>query len=225
MANHTNPYTDQSTKGALLDRYARLQELKLRTDADLTSVEAGLRMSGLLSRHGRPEKSPTHTVQQCRDAHAAWQRGDRDEWTTMGERQYQRERKREERARRASPPPGTLDWVCSECSLPINDGEGSLWINASEHWAYIDGMQEWRREHPKDRAHTIGEILKQPGHVRWHSTHRECSSDEDKEYWLAVEKVRTPAQLLATTAHLMGKNWLGDTDWASILDLAARSQS
>jgi hypothetical protein len=51
---------------------------------------------------GRPALAPTHTLADSRKAHAAYMRGHRDDWTTAGERQYQRDRKRAKRERQAS---------------------------------------------------------------------------------------------------------------------------
>lgn len=85
----------------LIDRYERLQALKKRIDTELFAVERGLRVAGILAEHGRPRVAPTHSVSQARSAHAAWQRGDRDQWTVDGERQYQREKKRASRAAKA----------------------------------------------------------------------------------------------------------------------------
>lgn len=88
------------TENPMVARYHRLQALKKRIDEELLAVERGLCVAGILSRHGRPNIAPTHTVSQARASHAAWQRGERDQWTVDGERQYQREKKRDERARR-----------------------------------------------------------------------------------------------------------------------------
>lgn len=90
----------RSSEHPMLQRYARLQALKLQIDAEMLAVERGLIVAGILSRHGRPRAFPTHTASEARSAHAAWQRGERDDWVLQGERQYQREKKRDERARR-----------------------------------------------------------------------------------------------------------------------------
>jgi hypothetical protein len=58
-------------------------------------------MAGLMPA-GRPALAPTHTLAESRQAHAAYQRGHRDDWTMAGERQYQRDRKRAARERKAS---------------------------------------------------------------------------------------------------------------------------
>lgn len=84
----------------LIPRYRELQALKLRVDNELEAVERGLRVAGILSEHGRPRIAPTHTVSQARASHAAWQRGERDQWTAEGERQYQREKRRAARAKK-----------------------------------------------------------------------------------------------------------------------------
>ena len=81
-------------------RYDALQKLKMRVDAELVSVERGLRVSGLMRYPGRPAIAPTHTVTEAREAHRLFSRGERTAWVIDGERQYQREAKQRRRGRR-----------------------------------------------------------------------------------------------------------------------------
>lgn len=82
-------------------RYYQLLKVKQQLDTDIVAAENGLRMAGLMPA-GRPALAPTHTLADSRKAHAAYMRGHRDDWTTAGERQYQRDRKRAKRDRQAS---------------------------------------------------------------------------------------------------------------------------
>lgn len=96
MTTYRHP--DAAVTGHLAARYIELQVLKKQLDVEITAIENGLRVAGLF-RVGRPKVPPTHTLTQCREAHARWQRGERDnQWVIDGERQYQRERKAAKRA-------------------------------------------------------------------------------------------------------------------------------
>jgi hypothetical protein len=87
-------YTEQ-----LRTRYRKLQALKQRVDAELTAVENGLRVAGVIKHRGTWKIPPTHTAEQAREAHRRWQNGERDDtWVAAGERQYQRESKRRNRS-------------------------------------------------------------------------------------------------------------------------------
>lgn len=90
-----------SYAATLAAKYVELQGLRKRIDTELTAVENGLRVAGLMPA-GRPTKPPTHTLTEARAAHARWGRGLRDDDTVAGERQYQRERKRAARRRTAA---------------------------------------------------------------------------------------------------------------------------
>ena len=80
-----------------LARLEQLQALRLRIDIEITAVENGLKVAGVLDNRGRPRVVPTHTLAEAKAAHAAHKRGERSDWIDAGERQYQRERKRDER--------------------------------------------------------------------------------------------------------------------------------
>lgn len=86
----------------MLERYRRLQALKLETEHEIAALERGLRVAGVLSRRGRPSVEPTHTAEQAREAHRRWTAGERGAWVASGERQYKRERRRAARLREDS---------------------------------------------------------------------------------------------------------------------------
>jgi hypothetical protein len=84
-----------------------------------------------------------------------------------------------------------LRWTCDTCQFPIADGAGYL---------YVD---------PGDEDDTV-----------WHMQHGTCDPG-GIGYAIAIERVRTHAQLLAWTAHLMGKRWLERTNWDTVIRNAA----
>jgi hypothetical protein len=87
------------TVADLQARYAKLQRLIVDAQIELTAVEEGLRVAGVL-RAGRPRKRPTHTVSEAREAHRLHQLGDLSPWVQDGERQYQRDNARARRSSR-----------------------------------------------------------------------------------------------------------------------------
>ena len=55
---------------------------------------------------------------------------------------------------------------------------------------------------------------------RTHIYHRRCDpqTDSDNDYWFDVGRTDTALELLGwTTAHLLEKTWLTDTDWSTFL--------
>jgi len=79
-------------------RYAELLELKKRIEQELTAVTNGIRVAE--GRPGRPLLPPAYTRDEVREAHKLYSQGVDTEWVREGERQYKREAKRAERARK-----------------------------------------------------------------------------------------------------------------------------
>lgn len=85
----------------MVARRDHLLDLRRRLESELVALERGLKVAGVLDGRGRPVSERTHTEADAREAHRRWARGERGEWVQAGERQYQREIKRSERARRS----------------------------------------------------------------------------------------------------------------------------
>jgi hypothetical protein len=95
-------------------RWRQLCEIRANLDREMGAVRNGLLMAGdsdvmldgkkTLGRVGRTaEPSPyTYTEREAKAAHALHAAGEDSEWVQHGERAYQREKKRAERAREAS---------------------------------------------------------------------------------------------------------------------------
>lgn len=110
-----------------------------------------------------------------------------------------------------------LIWPCDVCKKPIADGTGYLHISAAGLSAYKRDLAVWYEEHP-GTFHNLGELMDMPDEVRWEAHHHDCDPDSDTaDYWFRVSEVRTHAGLLRWTAHLMGKSWIGDTNWDHVI--------
>lgn len=79
-------------------RYDELLKLKMQVDQELTAVRNGIRVAQ--GQPGRPELPPVYTRDETVEAHKLHGRGVDTEWVREGERQYKREAKRADRARR-----------------------------------------------------------------------------------------------------------------------------
>ncbi len=62
------------------------------------------------------------------------------------------------------------------------------------------------------------DLLAFPEEVRWQANHEECDPARDgSHYRIPAFKLRTRADLLDWTAHVMEKTWLPSTDWRDLL--------
>lgn len=125
-----------------------------------------------------------------------------------------------------------LNIICSTCQKPIGDTDedrGYLWIRRDEVMDRQDAMRAWMSKYATsngDGGHTIvtdgAGIMTHPKRVVWRAEHTACDSgDLDDMYNIPAFKLRTWADLVAWTAHLMAKSWLDDTNWANLLEAAA----
>ncbi|MGW2183645.1 hypothetical protein ACWCXX_37630 [Streptomyces sp. NPDC001732] len=109
--------------------------------------------------------------------------------------------------------------VCQGCGHRISDDAGYLWA----HTAEVNAVQrEWKAQHARaaDRALAMDlvDLLEGPDQARWQATHVGCDPERGgSHYRVAAGKLRTRADLLDWTAHLMEKNWLPATDWHDLL--------
>jgi hypothetical protein len=120
----------------------------------------------------------------------------------------------------------TLAWVCDTCSAPIADGEGYVCVNFSELYAYRQAVEAWEQAHPPGRLGwrviSIAECMSYPQEVLWRMLHRRCDDrPEEGAYWWDVDRLRSPAEVLRMAAHVLGKNWIADTNLDDLLRRAA----
>lgn len=112
--------------------------------------------------------------------------------------------------------PHQIDWDCHRCQLPIRDHDGYLYV------AHVAAPTPIPPPRPRDCVPTLGELLHGPRLEPWRAAHVQCVPPETVTYTIAIERVRTPWQLLAWTAHIMAKPWAADgTDWLHLIETKA----
>jgi len=106
-----------------------------------------------------------------------------------------------------------LVWECDACRGPVADGAGWLTIR-------YDDIGEFRRaEAVSERKHSDGwNLLELPRPVVWHVWHKACDPDiGSSDYCIDIERIRSVADLLEWTSHLMENTWLPLTTWRDVL--------
>ena len=133
------------------------------------------------------------------------------------------------------PPANTstrIEWVCDICERPIDDGDGYVTVNYADLHSYRKSEKAWNERmaaaYPKWNsgfvAYPLTELDDYPDRVPWHVWHRACDPDvKSDDYWIAVERIRAPWHGLTWSAHLLGKKWIVDTAWPSVLRRASKS--
>lgn len=123
----------------------------------------------------------------------------------------------------------TIAWICQHCREPIADGAGWITICQRQVWQRRDAVRAWRENGRKaDEEHQggrIGRLISAadleafPDPILWEITHKDCDPNPDRasDYWIAIERIRTEADVLSWSAHLFGKRWFQDTAWDRII--------
>ncbi|MFD0405559.1 hypothetical protein [Kitasatospora sp. NPDC127116] len=129
-----------------------------------------------------------------------------------------------------------LNIICQACSKPLGDDEhnpGNLWVSHAELATRRAALAEWEREHLAPAADGSGPpmvgfrtMASHPERVRWRATHEACDSPADADaYTIASRRVRTWLDVVKWTSHLMGKTWINDTNWSTVIGEAAEGRS
>lgn len=109
-----------------------------------------------------------------------------------------------------------LTWTCEVCQFPIADQEGRLAVDLDAVTEVEEAIRVWKQRHPD--SVTIDELMTYPDPVAWTGGHYKCKADiYANDYGFDVDQINTHAALLARTAHLLGKRWLGATDWDEVI--------
>jgi hypothetical protein len=121
-----------------------------------------------------------------------------------------------------------LEWRCEQCGQPVDDGAGYITVNYHAIFAYEHAAEAWERKHKPPTLWTplnLNTLQEYPELVRWRILHRACDPEiESVDYWIRIERVRTHADLLARTAHLLEtKSWLQSTNWAEFIAAQAHA--
>lgn len=126
-----------------------------------------------------------------------------------------------------------ITWHCKECSTPIRDGEGYLFIPFRDRRRYKEDLAAWREHYGElaekaERGTISGKTwhaaFDRPERAEWLTVHRDCDPDpEAPDYWIAIERVRSYRAVIKWTAHLWGKQWVHDeTNWRETLEKVAQ---
>ncbi|GAA1429321.1 hypothetical protein GCM10009601_44330 [Streptomyces thermospinosisporus] len=119
--------------------------------------------------------------------------------------------------------------ICDACKQAIADGEGGLWVDMSEVEQASINERAWEQleaeQHESGVRTFSGESIQSyPDPARWRVHHYSCDpSPSANSYAIEVHRCRSWADLVWWTAHLMGKSWLGQTDWDELLQQASES--
>jgi hypothetical protein len=109
-------------------------------------------------------------------------------------------------------------WFCQECRQPIRDDEGYVEVLFRDIQEYEARYAEWKAKKPNLIAVPATYYFDCPQQARWRIHHRACDPESEQDgYWFGVERIRTHAEVLSWTAHLMEKNWLKHTDWIALI--------
>lgn len=117
-----------------------------------------------------------------------------------------------------------ITWLCDGCKKPVANGTGHMEVRYADISAYKKARAAWHDANPGRMIHG-GALLDFPDRARWHVWHKKCDPDPEEEfpvYWFDIERIRTHAQVLKWTAHLMGKRWFEDTNWDQVIWTALR---
>lgn len=122
-----------------------------------------------------------------------------------------------ERLEEVRPAPALIEWTCYSCEELIDDGDGLMHVYVDDYITF----REWRDGQPEG-GRSLSEILDTPEPPEWIAEHFDCAGEVADLYSIAIDRLRTPAQILAVTEHLMGKTWFPLTSWERVLLAAAR---
>lgn len=116
-----------------------------------------------------------------------------------------------------------LEWPCDICGEKVEDGEGYLTVSYRD----IAQWEQWHEEFDRSRReraqggitfYCVSDLNDMPPRAAWKVLHRRCDPEPaSSDYWYEIGRIRTPADVFARTAHLMGKRWINSTDWQNVL--------
>lgn len=118
-----------------------------------------------------------------------------------------------------------LDFICDTCGLPVEDGDGALYVRFADIREHQRASKEWESTRSADGLMDMPTLLMMPRSIPWLIHHDACASADTDVYDISVEQVRTWRRLLAWTAHLMDKTWLPSTNWPAVIGDAAEGRS
>jgi len=123
----------------------------------------------------------------------------------------------------------TVSFECNGCGLAIQGGAGFLAVRYEEINAHREALKRFRER--TGGSFAAGDFARSvPPRAHWRAFHNdpECLPFDDEgaaaQYEIPLSRLRTINDLVARTAHLLEKKWIGDTDWHAVLNLIAHSE-
>jgi hypothetical protein len=118
-----------------------------------------------------------------------------------------------------------IDWRCDVCGGSVGDGDGWLSVLYADIHAYEQAEAAWEEAHiqPGDGLtfYSLEDLWTHPRPAPWSILHKGCDPDPHaSSYWIGIERIRTPIQVIDWSSHLLGKVWLTSTTWRSVLRTA-----
>ena len=105
-----------------------------------------------------------------------------------------------------------LQAICDDCGQPIPDGGGHVWVD------HLEAADLAKKERTKvARTVSLSAVLSSTRVTPWRTHHHGCTTNSASTYGIPVEELRTFADVLNWTAHLLEKPWLSGTNWYSML--------
>jgi len=114
-------------------------------------------------------------------------------------------------------PEGKIEWLCDACSGVIADEDGAIWCDAVAGQGREEEILKWHESHTG--AVPIDQFLDAPGDLEWASLHFACFAEgKCGPYSIEVERIRSLADVLVWSNHLLGKTWISTaTNWGLIM--------
>jgi hypothetical protein len=113
-----------------------------------------------------------------------------------------------------------LAWHCHACGQRVADGSGYLEVDLATAGRHRDAWHRYEAKHSQANGVIISSLADMPDVARahWRAWHRTCDPRPDANtYWFDVERCDTLGKLIHWAGHLVGKTWIGDTDWSDVL--------
>lgn len=107
-------------------------------------------------------------------------------------------------------------WHCYKTKKVIGDGCGHVqisWLDLSKHQKEIE---LWNKSQETKGELSLEEVSEYPNRAPWKAVLTEVEPDGEF-YAIPVEKLRTEKDCIRWTHHLLGKNWIDETDWVNVL--------
>ncbi|WP_280298761.1 hypothetical protein [Nocardia neocaledoniensis] len=106
-----------------------------------------------------------------------------------------------------------ITWFCIKCGGEIKRDNGYITCDDGE------ALRLMKTDFTEGPFGTLDlKALMLADYPRWISLHKDCDdSGRPADYWFEVSSCNTMKKLIHWTGHLMGKGWIGCTDWDQIL--------